>query len=137
MTDQPKLVYWAVHGRSDFCQAMMVAGNVDYELDDQTANAWPASKDESPFGQVPYMKHGDLVLAQGGALNRYCARLAGLYPKDAVEASVCDMYLEEVMDIFGGIFKVSPIILKNSVKDTLSTITVTLGEANYFIQLEK
>ena len=107
MTDQPKLVYWAVHGRADFCQAMMVAGNVAYELDDQTANAWPASKDESPFGQLPYLKHGDLVLGQGGAVSRYCARLAGLYPSDAAAASVCDMYMEEVMDIFGCFFKVS------------------------------
>ncbi len=103
---KPCLIYWELHGRSDFCQAMLVAGNVEYDLDTATANAWPAGKDESPFGQIPILNHGDLTLAQGGALNRYCARLAGLYPDGPVEASICDMYMEEMMDIFGGIFKV-------------------------------
>ena len=55
----------------------------------------------SPFGQLPFMKHGNLVIGQGGAINRYCARLAGLYPSDIAEAAICDMYLEEVMDIYG------------------------------------
>ena len=51
------------------------------------------------------------MIGQGGAINRYCARLAGLYPTDPVEATYCDMYLEEVMDIFGGFFKVSESIM--------------------------
>lgn len=103
-SEKPVLVYWGVHGRSDFCQAMMAAGNIDYDLDTETANAWPEAKEESPFGQIPYLKHGSITLGQGGALNRYCARIAGLYPSGDVEASVCDMYMEEMMDIFAGIF---------------------------------
>ena len=83
-----------------------MAGNIEYDLDTDTANAWPASKESTPFGQIPVLKHGGLTLAQGGALNRYCARLAGLYPQGIVEASICDMYLEEMMDIFSGLFKV-------------------------------
>lgn len=108
-SEKPVLVYWGVHGRSDFCQAMMAAGNIDYDLDTETANAWPEAKEESPFGQIPYLKHGSITLGQGGALNRYCARIAGLYPSGDVEASVCDMYMEEMMDIFAGIFPVSTV----------------------------
>jgi glutathione S-transferase len=117
------LVYWNLHGRSDFAQAMLYAGNIPFDLDEETANAWPASKDDTPFGQIPVLKHGELVvIGQGGAITRYCARLAGLYPcgycegDDAEEqaaaraaaaaAAVCDMYLEEMMDIFNGIFQV-------------------------------
>lgn len=105
---KPTLVYWNLHGRGDFCQAMLYAGGIEYDLDDATANTWPAPKDEAPFGQLPYFKHGDLTLAQNGAITRYCARLAGIYPTDPVEASKCDMYIEEVMDIFNEIFKVRP-----------------------------
>ena len=105
-TAKPTLVYWNLHGRADFCQAMLYAGGVPYDLDDTTANKWPATREDSPFGQLPYMTHGDLTLAQGGAINRYCAKLAGIYPKDPVEAAICDMYIEEVMDIFGEIYKV-------------------------------
>jgi len=103
---KPVLVYWALHGRSDFCQAMLYAGGVPFELDETTANAWPASKADTPFGQVPVLKHGEMTIGQGGAINRYCARIAGLYPTDVQEAAVCDMFIEEVMDIFGAIFKV-------------------------------
>ncbi len=104
--ETPILVYWNLHGRSDFCQAMLYAGGIQFELDQDTANAWPAPKDQSPFGQLPFFKHGDLTLAQGGSINRYCARLAGLYPSDIKEAAICDMYIEEVMDIYNGLFKV-------------------------------
>lgn len=108
---KPTLIYWDLHGRSDFCQAMLYAGNVPFDLDQETANAWPASRDDTPFGQLPVLKHGDLVLGQGGALTRYCARLAGLYPgaveslAEMQEAAICEMYLEEMMDIFNGLFK--------------------------------
>ncbi len=104
--EKPVLVYWQLHGRSDFCQAMLFAGGISFELDDTTANNWPATKEDSPFGQLPYLKHGNFTIGQGGAINRYCARLAGIYPDDPVEASICDMYIEEVMDIFGELFKV-------------------------------
>jgi glutathione S-transferase len=102
----PTVVYWKLHGRGDFCQAMLYAGGTTYDLDDATANAWPSTKEISPFGQLPYLKHGDLVLGQGGAINRYCARIAGIYPDDPVEASICDMYIEQVMDLFSELFKV-------------------------------
>jgi glutathione S-transferase len=99
------LVYWHVNGRSDFCQALLYAADIPFNLDDNTANNWGEHKDDSPFGQLPLLKHGELVLAQGGAINRYCARLGDLYPKDTVEASKCDMYMEEIMDIFHGLFR--------------------------------
>ena len=92
---------------------MLYAGNIEFELDEDTANAWPAAKEETPFGQIPILKHGDLTIGQGGALNRYCARLSGLYPTDVQAAAQCDMYLEEVMDIFGGLFKVRQSIVYN------------------------
>ena len=114
--EKPKLVYWKLHGRSDFCQAMLYAGDIEYDVDADTANTWPSFKADTPFGQMPILKHGDLTLAQGGALTRYCARLAGLYPEDIVEASVCDMYLEEMMDIFGALFKVSDWMNENEME---------------------
>lgn len=102
---KPVIVYWALHGRSNFAQALLLAGNVDYEVDTNTANNWGDHKADSPFGQLPVMKHGDLTIAQGGAINRYCAKLAGLYPTGAQAAAICDMYIEECMDIYNAIFK--------------------------------
>jgi glutathione S-transferase len=103
--DEPVLVYWNVNGRSSMAQAILVAGDISYQLDDGTANQWPSSKGDCPFGQLPILQHGGNVFAQSGSIIRYCARLAGLYPNDIVAASVCDMYIDEVMDIFSGLFK--------------------------------
>ncbi len=107
-TGKPILVYWNLCGRGDIVQCLFHAANVEYDLDSENANSWPAYKEQCPFGQLPVLKHGDgLVLAQGGAINRYAARLGGLYPTDPVEASRCDMIIEEVMDVFSCLFKVS------------------------------
>jgi len=102
---KPTLVYWELCGRGDIAKCLFYAGNIDYELDTENANSWPAYKDQCPFGQIPVLKHGSLTLAQGGAINRYVARLGGLYPVDPTEASKCDMMMEECMEIFGGLFK--------------------------------
>ena len=101
----PVLTYWLVQGRSNFAQAMLIAGKVPYEIDSDTANSWPAPKSDMPFENIPVLQHGDLVLGQSGAITRYCARLAGLYPSDSQEIAKCDMYLDQIMDMFGAIFK--------------------------------
>lgn len=103
---KPSLVYWALCGRGDVAKCLFRAAEVEYILDTDTANTWPAYKPECPFGQIPVLFHGDVKLAQGGAINRYVARLGGLYPTDPIEASKCDMIMEEAMDLFGSIFKV-------------------------------
>jgi len=103
---KPTLVYWELCGRGDIAKCLFYAGNIEFDLDTENANSWPAYKDQCPFGQIPVLKHGPVTLAQGGAINRYVARLAGLYPLDPVEASKCDMIMEECMEIFAGLFKV-------------------------------
>lgn len=104
---KPTLIYWNLHSRGDIPQAFFWAGNVEYDNDYDSANSWPEKKDETPFGQLPVLKHGSLVIAQGGSINRYAAKLAGLYPKDPVETAICDMYMEEMLDIFSEVYKVS------------------------------
>lgn len=102
---KPVIVYWALHGRSNIAQALLLAGNVDFDLDSDTANNWGQNKPTAPFGQLPMLKHGDLTIAQSGAINRYCAKLAGLYPSDAQEAAICDMFIEECVDIVSSMSK--------------------------------
>lgn len=106
-SEKPILVYWDLCGRGDISKCLLYAGNIEYVLDTENANSWPAYKEKCPFGQLPVLLHGEsLVLAQGGAINRYCARLGGLYPENSKDASMCDMIIEECMDIFSGLFKV-------------------------------
>jgi glutathione S-transferase len=104
--EKPSLVYWELCGRGDIAKCLFYAGDIEYDLDTDNANSWPAYKGQCPFGQIPVLNHGDLNLAQGGAINRYIARLGGIYPEDPVAASKCDMIMEECMEIFTGLFKV-------------------------------
>ena len=54
---------------------------------------------ELPFGQVPALKINGSFIAQTGAIARYCGRLAGLYPKDALQQAQVDQVIDAMSDI--------------------------------------
>jgi len=95
---RPTVVYWDMSGRADVCRCLLEAGGIEYDL--AVVNAWPNGKEECPFGQLPVLRHGDVTIAHSFAVARYCARLAGSYPENPVEASICDMIMDECADIF-------------------------------------
>ena len=90
----PHFIYWKFASRAQAPMLMLHAANVPYVWDDATANAWPEPKNTQPFGQLPVLVHGgedrwdgwwqsfDRRVAQSGTITRYCARLAGLWPKE-------------------------------------------------------
>ena len=40
-----------------------------------------------------------LEVAQCNGINRYCGKLAGLYPEDAVQAALCDEVMDAIEDV--------------------------------------
>ena len=54
---------------------------------------------ELPFGQVPALKVNGSFIAQTGAVARYCGRLAGLYPQDALRQAQVDQVIDAMSDI--------------------------------------
>ena len=58
-----------------------------------------------PFGQLPYMEHGSIKIAQSGAIQRYIAKLGGLNGKDDAEYAKSEMLLCEAEDLFSGMAK--------------------------------
>ena len=57
---------------------------------------------EGPFGQLPLLDHDGVRVAQSGAIARYCAKMAKLWPANDWKAEVlCDMVMEQCNDIFG------------------------------------
>ncbi len=53
-----------------------------------------------PYGQLPVLEVDGQVLAQSGAIARFCGKLAGLYPnEDAMAAARVDELLETATDI--------------------------------------
>ncbi|KAK1939309.1 Glutathione S-transferase [Phytophthora citrophthora] len=54
-----------------------------------------------PFGQLPVLELDGVVYAQSMAITRYAAKLAGLYPSDALNALKADMFSCAVGEIEG------------------------------------
>ena len=98
--DVPKFIYWKVNARALTPMLLLHAGKVDYHWDDETANNWPQSKNDMPFGQLPVMHHKGLTIAQSGSITRYCAKLAGLVSAKEHENVISDMVHEHCNDIF-------------------------------------
>lgn len=51
-----------------------------------------------PFPNLPYMIDGDVTLTQSGAILRYIARKNAMLGKDAAQAAIVDLIIEESMD---------------------------------------
>lgn len=97
----PTFVYWNVASRAQLPMLILRASNVEYEWDVATANTWPAPKDKMPFGQLPVLRDNGLVLAQSGAIARYCAKMARLWPSnDPNEEALADSTMEHCNDMF-------------------------------------
>uniref|UniRef100_A0A7S1ZPF8 Glutathione S-transferase n=1 Tax=Trieres chinensis TaxID=1514140 RepID=A0A7S1ZPF8_TRICV len=112
---KPTLIYWDLCGRADPLKCMLYAGKIDFDIDTETANAWPSSKPKTPFAQLPVLSIGEgseeLTLSQMGCMTRYAARLGGIYPDDPVKAAKCDMIIGACDDLFSYLFK--PELYKN------------------------
>lgn len=102
-------IYWNVAARAQLPQLLLSAGNVEYTVDVDTANAWPAPKKNMPFGQLPVLRIDDgddhVLVAQSGAIARYCAGVAELLPANPVERAIVDSIMEHANDIFGAMGK--------------------------------
>ena len=83
--------------------AVAQAGNI--ELIQETNPDLPAMKESGvlPFGQLPYLVHGNVKIAQSGAIIRYFAKLSNLDGKTMQEFGVSDMLIEEYQDIFAAL----------------------------------
>ena len=78
-------------------------GNIQYNDVTVSFAKWPEHKaklDICPFGQLPSIQlaSGEII-AQSGTITRFVAKLAGLYPADAVEAARADMIHEMAQDM--------------------------------------
>jgi len=79
---------------------MLHSAGLPYLWDDDVANTWPGPKQNMPFGQLPVLVHNGHVIAQSGAITRYCASLAGMWPKEILSLARADMLIEHCNDMF-------------------------------------
>lgn len=78
-------------------------GNISFQDVIVSMDEWKTIKHQgtiAPFGQLPSMRlpTGDII-AQTGAIVRYVAKLARIYPSDPVEAARADMIFEFAQEL--------------------------------------
>ncbi|EQC40811.1 hypothetical protein SDRG_01879 [Saprolegnia diclina VS20] len=109
---QLQLTYFAIPGRAELIRLVLAYGHVAF---DDIRLSFPEYFEKKgsldlPFGQVPTLRVNDKVTyAQSLAIARYAAKLAGLYPADALMAleadAVVDAILELVNVVVDAVFK--------------------------------
>merc|ERR1711981_663474 len=86
--------------RAEVSRLSLHLGKVEFEDKKiKDFKAWKES-DISPFGQAPILEVDGKVIAQTGAIARYCGKLSGFYPKDDdFAAAKIDEIIDTATDI--------------------------------------
>lgn len=88
---QLKLTYFDFHGgRAEPARLAMAIGGIAFEDHRFTFAEFAEIRKTTPFGQVPVLHVDGVQVTQCDAINRYVAKLAGLYPTDPFQALLCD-----------------------------------------------
>ena len=95
-----KLTYFDIHGgRGEPARLAMHIGGVDFEDNRLSFKEFGAKRSSFPFNRIPLLEIDDVELSQCNAINRYVAKLAGLYPTDGLQAAFCDEAMDAVEDV--------------------------------------
>lgn len=95
-----KLTYFDFDGgRGEPARLALHVGGVAFEDHRIPGPEWPKHRDTMPFRTMPVLEADGKVLTQSNTINRYVGRLAGLYPKDDWQATVCDEIMDATEDI--------------------------------------
>jgi glutathione S-transferase len=89
--------YFGIRGRGEASRLLFELTGTPYK--NKFVTNWAELKPKTPFGQLPYLIHGDLQLAQSMAIIRYIARLTNKYGNSPQEAAKIDMVLEGEEDV--------------------------------------
>jgi glutathione S-transferase/truncated hemoglobin YjbI len=106
------LTYFGLPGRGEAIRMAAKIGGIPMEDNRLGFDTWPELKPKTKTGQLPFLKVGDVEIAQSRAILRYIGKLAGLYPWDPLEAALVDEAMEnledQAMKPIAGTMKMSP-----------------------------
>ncbi|EGZ19550.1 putative glutathione S-transferase [Phytophthora sojae] len=94
-----KLTYFDGKGYAELARMLFNYGNVAFMDERISLEDYEAMKPKLPFVQVPILEVDGTVYSQSMAMARYAAKLAGLYPGDAVTALKVDMFSSSLCDL--------------------------------------
>ena len=94
-----KLTYFDVNGgRGEPIRLALHLGNIDFEDFRFPFSEFAEVRKTTPLGQVPTLELNELQITQCNGILRYIGKQANLYPKDDLQALLCDEVLGIVED---------------------------------------
>jgi len=89
--------YFDIQGPAEPSRLALAIGGVPFEDVRVTFDEFKAMKSSLPSGQLPLLEADGEVLTQSMAMANYCAKLAGLWPEDALAQARCDQVIQIVL----------------------------------------
>ena len=114
-------------GRGEPARLALYLGGVAFEDRRVATKDWPALRDQTPFQALPTLEADGKLVTQSNSILRYVGKLAGLYPRDDVQALLCDEIMDAVEDIgsrIGRTIELSP-ELKKKAREELAAGPIT------------
>jgi len=97
-----KLYYWGIKARAQLPVLICLYSGV--KCDWEKSPDWPGMKDQTPFGQLPYLVDGDVKIAQSLAIARYLAKKGGIDGSDNLATfAMSEQLIEEQNDIYNAL----------------------------------
>ena len=99
--NKPKLTYFdAPVSRGEECRLALHLAGIDFEDARINAAAWPAMKEQTPYGGLPVLElPGEPPLAHSNAILVLIGRRHGLHPADDFEAARHEGMMQHVEDL--------------------------------------
>jgi glutathione S-transferase len=99
MPSKIKITYFDFDGgRGEPARIALSIAGIPFEDDRVPGSAWPARKEQTPFGSMPVLEVDGRRISQSNTINRYVGKLAGLYPEDPWQAALCDELCDAIED---------------------------------------
>ena len=107
-SNQPVLSYFDIPGRAELTRLVLTYGKIAFDDKRYSFDAYFGQKSnlDLPFGQFPTMKIDGKSYGQSMAIARYAAKLAGLYPEDALAALETDAVVDTILEVFNAVIDV-------------------------------
>ncbi|CAL4123372.1 unnamed protein product, partial [Meganyctiphanes norvegica] len=94
-----KLTYFNAYGRTEISRWCLAYGGIPYTDERIDIDKWPQLKKElisrGQAGNMPILTVDNRQLQESLAIARYIAKMAGLVPKDPLEAAVVDAWADD------------------------------------------
>lgn len=100
-----RITYFDLKARALFPMLVAEVGGIEYEWKKVAMEDWASLKGNTPFGQLPILEHGDIVVAQSSALASYIGRLAGMLGTEDADFAVSQMLVAQYEDMMNAMAK--------------------------------